>query len=63
MERVCKAFRKNPDGSWTCTEAVKWSVPGHGELGALSEWTFKHGEIYGGVDIAAWLTQNCGPTP
>jgi len=63
VERVCNSFRRNPDGSWTCTQAVSFSVPGI-ELGALSGWTFKPGEIHSGVDIAAWLTQNCkAPNP
>jgi hypothetical protein len=57
-ERVCKAFRQNPDGSWTCTEAVSFSIPGT-HIGALTGWTFKPGELHGGVDVAAWLTQNC----
>jgi len=61
MERVCKSFRKNPDGSWTCTGAVEFSIPGS-HVGALSGHTFKPGETIGGVDLAAWLTENCKPS-
>jgi hypothetical protein len=60
MERICNAFRRNPDGSWTCTAAVSFSIPGAGKISAVSGWTFKPGELYGGIDMAAWLTRNCG---
>lgn len=59
MERICNAFRRNPDGSWTCKTAVAFSIPGAGKIGAVSGWTFKPGELHAGVDVAAWLTQNC----
>lgn len=58
MERVCNAFRQNQDGSWTCTQAVTFSIPG-GQVGFLTDQTFKPGETHSGFDVAGWLTQHC----
>jgi hypothetical protein len=62
MERVCKAFRKNLDGSWTCLRTIDFSIPGLGELQPISGVTFKRGELFRGFDIAAWLDRNCRGT-
>jgi len=57
-QAICSAFQKNPDGSWTCIEAVKIDVPGV-EMDIEAGKTFKRGEKFEGVDIAEWLGDIC----
>ncbi len=59
MQQIpCEAFRKNPDGSWTCIKPVTISGPnGTVKLGA--GMTFSPGVAFMGVDLAKLLEEHC----
>lgn len=62
MERVCKAFRQNKDGSWTCTASISFSVPG-GRMEAARGATYAPCQLYSGIELVAWLKKNCKAKP
>lgn len=54
----CKAFRKNPDGSWTSVQVTD-VYSGIGAIRICSDMTFKKGRTLCGIDIATVLDENC----
>jgi hypothetical protein len=59
MEEFIKAFRRNPDGSWTCTAPATRKGP-FGLIEVNPGDTFAQGILYKGVDVAAWLDEQSG---
>jgi hypothetical protein len=55
---ICSAFRKNADGSWTCIKPVTLQGP-NGKVGIGAGASFARGSLFMGLDVAAWLDQNC----
>jgi hypothetical protein len=55
---ICRAFRFDADGSWTCIRLV--SIPiGSRSMQVLPGTKFVRGVRFMGVDIAAWLDRTC----
>ena len=55
---LCSAFRKNPDGSWTSVRSVAINSP-TGNIQIGTGVTFTRGVLWSGIDLAAYLDQNC----
>lgn len=55
---ICQCFQRNPNGTWTCLQAVTISGP-NGQIGIGPGMTFSRGVAFMGVDLAAWLDDNC----
>ena len=54
----CDAFRKNPDGSWTCIKPVSIrSSTGQIEIG--TGMTFTKGVQFMGINLAELLDESC----
>ena len=58
MQVLCESFRRNKDGSWTCTKGIRFSVPG-GVVEALTGKTYPVGSLYAGLDVVSFLNKNC----
>ena len=58
-DSACNAFRRNPDGSWTCLRPVTIKGP-HGEVSIGPGASFQPGTQMMGLDVGAWLNANCG---
>jgi hypothetical protein len=56
---LCEAFRRNLDGSWTCTKPSVLTVGGGQALTVETDQTISPGELLGGYDLAAYLEQTC----
>jgi hypothetical protein len=54
MRNFAKAFRRNPDGSWTRIAAATWSGP-NGRIQVNVGSSFAPGFLYMGVDLAMLL--------
>jgi hypothetical protein len=58
-ESSCESFRRNPDGSWECIKPV--TIFGYGGLIEISQgMLFTPGVPFTGIDMVAWLEENCG---
>ncbi len=57
MENAFDAFKRNPDGSWTCVRNVTLEGPG-GRLQVTAGASFYRGMVYMGVDLASYLEAN-----
>jgi hypothetical protein len=56
---LCEAFRRNFDGSWTCTKPSVLTVGG-GQTDTIEVGqTISSGELFRGYDRAAYLEQTC----
>jgi hypothetical protein len=56
---LCKSFRRNAHGSWTCTRQTMLTV-GAGRRGTVDvNQTVRPGELLGDYDLAAHLEQVC----
>lgn len=55
---ICNAFRKNSDGSWSSIASVTINGP-NGQIQINAGMTFTHAVQFMGVNLAAWLDQNC----
>jgi hypothetical protein len=56
---LCKSFRRNSDGSWTCVEQTMLTV-GAGQTVTIEvDRAIKPGELLGDYDLAAYLEQAC----
>lgn len=53
---LSKAFRHNPDGSWSCVVPVTLEHP-KGRIQVNAGTTFTHGSRFMGIDVAEWLDQ------
>ena len=60
MQDFWKAFRRNPDGSWTCVEPATLEGPGGRRIQVTPGSTFVRGTNFMGVDLAEWLDLNVG---
>jgi hypothetical protein len=49
-------FRKNPDGSWTCTAHATLRCP-KGRIQVTEGSTFYPGTTFMGFDLARWLDE------
>lgn len=58
---VCAAFKRNPNGSWSCIEAVTIES-GSGKIQIGPGMYFSRGVKFMGVDLAAWLDEKCPQT-
>ncbi len=59
-ESICNAFRKNPDGSWTCTWPTSIPIaPDGGEIKVDPGTSLTKGVLYMDVDLAKWLDEHC----
>ena len=56
MKQFIRAFRRNPDGSWTCIEPATFDGPG-GRIQVTPGSTFAPGPKFMNVDLAAWLDE------
>lgn len=57
-EDACSCFMKNPDGTWTCIKETM--IFGYGGIIPITPGlNFTEGVIWMGVDLAAWLNENC----
>ena len=54
MENAFNAFKRNPDGSWTCVRNVTFQGPS-GRMQVTAGARFYRGMIYMGVDLARYL--------
>ncbi len=59
MNEICQSFRKNADGSWTSIGSVTINGP-NGSIQIGPGMTFQRGVLFMGLDLAAWLDENCG---
>ena len=56
---LCEAFRRNLNGSWTCTKPSVLTL-GVGQTVTIEiGQTISPGELLGGYDLAAYLEQTC----
>ena len=56
---LCNSFRRNADGSWTCTKESVLTV-GAGQMMTIEvDRIVKPGELLGGYDLAAYLERVC----
>jgi|UPI0004B07C28 hypothetical protein len=56
---LCEAFRRNSDGSWTCTRPSTITVGAGGTIIIEIDQTVRPGELLGDYDLAAYLEQTC----
>jgi hypothetical protein len=56
VQGVTIAFGRNVDGSWTCTTPVTFHHP-KGRMQASPGARFRQGELFMGVELAAWLDE------
>jgi hypothetical protein len=56
---LCEAFRRNADGSWTCTRQSVLSVGGGRPVTIEVDQTVRPGELLGNYDLAAYLERVC----
>lgn len=56
MKSFSKAFRRNPDGSWTCLTSATLEGPG-GRIQVTPGITFVAGTKFMNVDLAKWLDE------
>jgi hypothetical protein len=56
---LCEAFRRNLDGSWTCTKQSVLTVGGGQTITIEVGQTISPGELLGGYELAAHLEQTC----
>ncbi len=54
MDNLLKAFRRNPDGSWSCVAPVELGHP-TGRIEVVPGSTFIKGTSFMGIDLAEWL--------
>jgi hypothetical protein len=54
----CKAFKKNPDGSWSPVQLVTISGP-NGKISMNNLYSFRPGVPVMGLDVATMLDQQC----
>ena len=59
QESPCSAFKKNPNGSWTCIKPVTISKPDGGQVSLSPGITITRGVSFMGLDVAKWLDENC----
>jgi hypothetical protein len=52
-----KAFRRNPDGSWTCVALATLNGP-NGRIQVTPGTTFAPGTTFMGVELVAWLDKH-----
>jgi hypothetical protein len=56
---LCKAFRRNADGSWTCIAQTVLTL-GAGQMVTIVEGrTVRPGELLGNYDLVAYLELTC----
>lgn len=58
QESPCSAFQRNPNGSWTSIKSVTINGP-NGQIQISPGMTFIRGVLFMGLDLAAWLDENC----
>ena len=56
MKDFIKAFRRNPDGSWSCIAPATFDGP-NGRIQVTPGSTFAPGTRFMNVDVAAWLEE------
>lgn len=56
---LARHFRKNPDGSWTCTSHVTLECP-KGRIQVTEGGQFYPGAKFMGFDLAKWLNEQLG---
>jgi len=59
---LCKAFRRNADGSWTCTKQSVLSVGGGQTVTIEVDQIVRPGEPLGDYDLVAYLERVCAPS-
>ena len=62
-ELNCSAFKRNPNGSWTCINPVAITNPKGGTIKITPGITLFRGVLIKGVDIVRWLEENCWRKP
>ena len=58
MQDFWKAFRRNPDGSWTCVAPATLEGPGGRRIQVTPGSSFVRGTNFMGIDLAEWLDAN-----
>jgi hypothetical protein len=56
---LCKSFRRNPDGSWTCVRQTMLTLGAGQPVTIEIDRVIKLGELLGNYDLAAYLEQAC----
>ncbi len=56
---LCNSFRRNSDGSWTCTKASILTVAAGQPITIEPGQTVRPGELLGTYDLAAYLERVC----
>lgn len=59
QQSPCDAFKKKPDGSWTCIKPVTTTNPSGVGVSLSPSVTFKRGILFAGLDMAKWLDEHC----
>jgi len=59
-EELRRAFRRDPDGSWTCVRAIRIEHP-VGRIEVTPGTRLARHTRFMGVDLAAWLEEKLGP--
>ena len=57
-QSTCDAFQKNTDGTWTSIKATGLKLEKK-TIAIAQGMTFKKGEEFMFVDVAAWLEEHC----
>ena len=55
-EELRKAFRRNPDGSWSCVRPIRIEHP-NGRIEVVEGTRLVRNTRFMGVDLAAWLEE------
>ena len=58
LQDFWKAFRREPDGAWTCIAPATLNGPGGRRIQVAPGSRFVRGTIFMGIDLAEWLEAN-----
>jgi len=56
LDELRRAFTRNPDGSWTCVQAIRIEHP-RGRIEVIPGTRLARDTRFMGVDLAAWLEE------
>jgi hypothetical protein len=56
VKKAIKAFRRDPDGSWTCVAPADFEGP-NGRIQVAPGARFTRGTVFMGVELVSWLDE------
>jgi hypothetical protein len=56
VKNLMKAFRREPDGSWTCIAPADFDGP-NGRIQVAPGARFTRGTVFMGVELVSWLDE------